>query len=282
MEKSFIFNEVYYKAEDFRNYFSSFIGNGVFPIPSNNLQVIANNNMTVTIKSGKGWINGAIYENTDNFILPITVADGALNRIDRVVLRFDTKERNIHLEIKKGVFSSNPVAQNLQRDTDAYELALADIQVRKGVISINQGDITDLRLNSDFCGLVTGTIKQIDVTTLYNQFTEGFKLKEESFEKQFFEWFIKLKDTLGESAAGNLQNQIDSFNLKNDITGTTQRIIFENDYPKKILHVDKDSSVLRTDEFNFTEDLITETRTLYTGETLIYKYNLNTLEIEVI
>ncbi len=105
MEKSFVFNSVNgdrrYKAEDFREYFASFISNGVFPNPSNNLQVIANNDMTITIKAGKGWINGAIYINTDDYILNIDVADGVLNRIDKVVLRMDTAERKIYSYVKK-------------------------------------------------------------------------------------------------------------------------------------------------------------------------------------
>ena len=31
-----------YKAEDWAEYFASFIGNGVFPVPSTGLQVVAN------------------------------------------------------------------------------------------------------------------------------------------------------------------------------------------------------------------------------------------------
>ena len=62
MEKSSFFNaelkgEVYdreYLAEDYARYFNSFIANGVFPTPTSNLQVIANDNMTVTCKLGQG------------------------------------------------------------------------------------------------------------------------------------------------------------------------------------------------------------------------------------
>ena len=46
MEKSSFFNSVShdrtYKAEDWAEYFASFIGNGVFPVPSTGLQVVAN------------------------------------------------------------------------------------------------------------------------------------------------------------------------------------------------------------------------------------------------
>ncbi|NEZ74245.1 hypothetical protein EXM56_02555 [Clostridium botulinum] len=212
MEKSFVFNSVNgdrrYKAEDFREYFASFISNGVFPNPSNNLQVIANNDMTITIKAGKGWINGAIYINTDDYILNIDVADGVLNRIDKVVLRMDTAERKIYSYVKKGQFASSPTAPTLQRDADAYEIALADVAVNKGAISITQANITDLRLDKNLCGIVHGTVDQIDVTTLFNQYSTRFKIKSEEFEKEFEDWLKTLKDVLGEDTAGNLLNLI--------------------------------------------------------------------------
>ncbi|HBJ2609730.1 TPA: phage tail protein [Clostridium botulinum] len=225
MEKSFVFNSVNgdrrYKAEDFREYFASFISNGVFPNPSNSLQVIANNDMTITIKAGKGWINGAIYINTDDYILNIDVADGVLNRIDRVVLRMDTTERKIYAYVKKGIFASSPTAPMLQRDADAYELGIADIYVRAGVISIIQSNITDLRLSKELCGMVHGTIDQVDTTTIFNQYLEWYKnitgkteqdlqnIKE-NLETDFNIWFADVKNILSGDVAGNLLNLINT------------------------------------------------------------------------
>ena len=91
MERSSFFNaqmqgnsyDRVYLAEDFARYFASFIGNGVFPTPSTNLQVVAiNSNMTIKIKIGKAWINGYFYENTEDLTHVIEVADGLLNRIE--------------------------------------------------------------------------------------------------------------------------------------------------------------------------------------------------------
>lgn len=170
MEKSSFFNaeligEEYdrtYLAEDFAAYFASFIGNGVFPNPSNNLQVISNNDMTIYLNAGKGWINGYMYANTTNLQLNITPADGVLNRIDRVVLRLDFINREVKAHIKKGTFASLPVAPSLQRDADMYELGLADIYIKAGAISITQADITDLRKNDSYCGIVHNLVQQED------------------------------------------------------------------------------------------------------------------------
>lgn len=230
MEKSFVFNSVNgdrkYKAEEFRDYFASFIGNGVFPNPATGLQVIANNNdMTITVKSGKAWINGAIYTNTDDLILKIDIADSVLKRIDRVVLRMDRVERNITCKVKKGTFASNPVPQTLQRDADAYELCIAEIKVDEGAISILQSNITDTRLNSELCGIVTQTVKTIDTTELYRQlqayitehskdFDSWLQYMKTHYEEDFNNWFKTIKDVLDENTAGHLLNLINNkFNL---------------------------------------------------------------------
>ncbi|EQC1536956.1 hypothetical protein [Clostridium botulinum] len=281
MEKSFVFNSVNgdrrYKAEDFREYFASFIGNGVFPNPSTNLQVIANSNMTITIKQGKAWLNGAIYINTDDYILNIDVADGVLNRIDRVVLRMDTAERKIYSYVKKGQFASSPVAPTLQRDADAYELALADVAVNKGAISITQANITDLRLDKNLCGIVHGTVDQIDVTTLFNQYSTRFKIKSEEFEKEFEDWLKTLKDVLGEDTAGNLLNLItkntesinniksdladittDTKRLTNakDITGAINELFTNANNGKKLISDVVGNPLLATDTFQQQNDKI--------------------------
>ena len=160
MIRSSFFNSIAgdrkYNASKFAEYFASFIGNGVFPAPINGLQVIeqAAPNMTVIVKAGKVWIDGYIMINDDDYILPIDPADGLLNRIDRVVARLDTVDREIRLEVKKGTFASNPIAPSLQRDADAYELGIADILVSAGVVSIVTAKITDLRNNGDLCGKV--------------------------------------------------------------------------------------------------------------------------------
>jgi hypothetical protein len=224
LEKSSFFNSVNgdrkYKASDFAEYFNSLLTNGVFPNPNTNLQVLSNNNMTVTLKVGKAWINGYIYFNTDDLILPIEVADGVLNRIDRLVLKMDTVNRNITAKIKKGAFASTPVAPSLQRDADGYELGIADIYIGKGVVSILQANITDLKLNTTYCGIV-GSLIQPDTTAIFNQYQDWFNTKsgqyqtnldamESQFQSDFNTWFASAQNTLNGDIAGNLLTLINA------------------------------------------------------------------------
>ncbi len=197
-----------YKAEFFARYFASFIGNGVFPNPSNNLQVISNNNMVVTVKTGKAWINGFVVFNDGDYNFELEPSDGLLSRIDRIVLRWNKVNRDIELAVKKGDYSDNPSPTNLERTADIFELALADVLVANGVISVTQANITDLRLNSELCGIVHGTVEQVDTTTLFNQYKTWFNETTASELEEFEIWFDSVKDILDENVAGHLLNLI--------------------------------------------------------------------------
>ncbi|MDX8359831.1 phage tail protein [Cytobacillus sp. IB215316] len=201
--KSGIFNSVNgdrrYKAEDFAAYFATFIKDGVFPNPSNGFQVIANGDMTVSLKAGQAWIKGYYITNDSDYNITLDVADGVLNRIDRIGLRLDFLNREILPVVMKGEFASSPVVPALQRDADAYEIALADVLVNNGALSISQSNISDQRFNTDLCGIVAGAVDQIDTTNLFAQYDDEFKA-----------WFETIRDTLSGDVAGNLSNLITS------------------------------------------------------------------------
>lgn len=254
MQKSSFFNSVSgdrtYKAEDWASYFASFIGNGVFPSPSTNLQVVAGAGMAVTVKAGKAWINGYFYVNTDDLTVTLATADGVLKRIDRVVVRWDLTNRTISVAVKSSVPSASPTAPALKRDADAYELCLADITVGAGVTVITGGVITDQRLNTALCGVVAGVVNQIDTTAFNAQLQawfatyQGLSLEEynnltsymgslkllgdgqyaalEAYmtdfktdaAADFNAWFSGLQEVLDENAAGNLLNLITALDAR--------------------------------------------------------------------
>lgn len=180
-----------YLAQHFAAYFASFINNGVFAEHADQLQVMAmaTPQMQVTVRKGQGWINGYWYENTDELYLPIEVADGVLHRIDSIVLKYGTAERNMWCEVKKGVPAvSNPVAPELIRNADYYELQLATVSIPASSINITQSQITDTRLNTEVCGWVTGVVDQIDTTTLFAQFETYFQEFKDFYEFEYSQW----------------------------------------------------------------------------------------------
>lgn len=193
-----------YLAEQFAAYFASFIGNGVFGQSMQKLEVLSQTtpNMSVKVLSGEAWINGWWYRNTEEYTLSIDVADGVLNRIDAIVLRWGNQERDMWLQVIKGTASSNPVAPTIRRDADYYDLQLATISIAKGTVRITQSSISDTRLNNAVCGLVTGVVDQIDTTDLYNQFETYFAEFKNVYEADFDTWTAEQKKAYTDFVTG--------------------------------------------------------------------------------
>ena len=185
-----------YKAEDWAWYFATFIANGIFPKPSDGLQVVAYSGMEIRVNAGYAFINGYAFRNPATLSVTLDTAEGALNRVDRVVVRWDLPQRDMYIAVLKGTPSAKPTATTVTRTTEIWELALADIYVGKGVTRIQTQNITDQRFNSAVCGIVTGTVEEIDASVLTKQFTDFFNtysaavLDEFSVYKQSMEKYL--------------------------------------------------------------------------------------------
>lgn len=206
-----------YNAAAFAHYFSLLVKNGVFPDPSTGLQVKASStpDMHVSVQPGNGWVNGyyLTVPDNDSEVLTLPTANPSLHRIDSVIMGLNYAEREIQLYIRPGVASTNPVAVSLQRDGDVYELELAQILVGAGTASISQANITDMRSNTSRCGIVTGTIDQIDTTDLFAQYNAAFQA-----------WFEDIQGQLSGDVAANLQLQINSLKTGKADTAVTDSL----------------------------------------------------------
>lgn len=200
---------------DFRELFKKYFTNGIFINPSTNFQVLENSGMTLTVKKGWGNINGTFAYSNEDITLNLQSAESN-PRIDRVVLRFNdnVEERKINVYVVKGIASINPTAPALTRSESIYELSLATIYVNSYATNITQSKITDTRLDDSVCGVVAGTIKEADTTTLYTQIQNDLKGFKQNEQEEFIKWFNQIKGQLSTDQAGNLQNQIDEIKPK--------------------------------------------------------------------
>lgn len=186
-----------YTADDFARYFRAFISSGIFMKEPTNLQVLASGDMTVTLKPGKMIIDGYRYENTGDIILNVDPADGVLHRIDRLSITWSKEDRDIHVTLQKGVPSYEPVAPECRRTEEYKDYVVADIYVAAGVISLQQQNITDRRMDSTVCGLAV-PFATIDTTELFTQYQNAVTE------------FLKFADTcIDGTVVGKLQNDID-------------------------------------------------------------------------
>ena len=138
--------------------------------------------MAVTVSDGVGWMSngngdGVVWwndseaANTSKLQLSIDAADGVLNRIDRIIVEWKTTNYVDLPEIKvlKGSVSSTAKAPDLTNNGTVRQISLARITVNAGVTAITASMITDERLDTGVCGLVTDWVS-IDTSMMYSQF----------------------------------------------------------------------------------------------------------------
>src|SRR5690625_1572379 len=161
-EKSYFYDstasdERIYQAADFARFHHQIIGDGVsntLNLPD--LEVSAENNMEVSLGAGYMFANGYLYENSSTMTLKHDIADSSNDRIDRIVIRFDSDpaQRRIYAVIKKGTPAKNPAPPSITRDNYVHEMSVAQVRIIAGKSHIEQSEITDERANDDVCGYI--------------------------------------------------------------------------------------------------------------------------------
>lgn len=140
--------------------------------------------MAVAVSDGTGWLaneseDGIVWWNDteeqtgSKLVLDLGLADGALDRIDRVAVSWQTINYVAlpTITILQGTPASNPVPPALTNNTTLRQISLAQIRVRAGTLSIRDTDITDERLDESVCGLVTDRY-EIDTSMIQQQVSE--------------------------------------------------------------------------------------------------------------
>ena len=178
-----------YNAEQMNNPYHRIVSDGVFAnkdrSPSNDFQVISNNNLTVTVKTGEGIFFGKWAKMDADMLLNIPAPHATYPRIDSVVVRINNNDRVGSVEYISGDPASNPVPPTLaDGSVKIKDYRLANILVEANTSSVSQGKITDTRPSAE-CGFVTHLLEQSDISATYIQ-----------WQSQFDEWFNNLKDTL--------------------------------------------------------------------------------------
>lgn len=159
-----------YSADDLAEVYETFFSNGVFINSDEAMVVKSYINMMLTVGYGKCHINGRIgYIKKEREIVSIEPGSSQ-PRIDTVVLRYDRRlsAREISVEVVKGTPSALPIRPALTRTSSVWELGLCDVLVKANATTISQSNITDTRLETARCGIVT-PFMEIDTTSFYTK-----------------------------------------------------------------------------------------------------------------
>lgn len=98
--------------------------------------------MSVTVRTGKVWIQGHYGETTADKTLPIAPAHATLARKDLVIARADFANNRIELDVLTGTAAASPTDPALTQNTSIWEIALARVDVPATDTAITTSQIT--------------------------------------------------------------------------------------------------------------------------------------------
>lgn len=211
-------NGIMYNAENAETYLCTRTS-GVYSA-DDNFSVQADGTMQVTVNPGLAWIKngdfaGKSVVSTEPVILSFAMADGVLNRKDRIVLRFDVGENATKIVVKQGTPASTAEPKPIERTGTVYELGLYVVDIPAGTLGLSAANITSTMLDESVCGVMRDGVTGIPTAQLQEQAEALMKQVAESVNQweqeqtaEFEEWFEGIKGVLDGDTAGNLLNLI--------------------------------------------------------------------------
>lgn len=234
-------NGITYDATDAETYLSTRTS-GVFD-SDDSFPLTVVGGRSVSIGTGQAWIRNEDFAgksvcSNSAVLLTFDLADGSLNRYDRIVLRFDKVNARTELAIVKGSNASAPTPPAITRTADIYELGLYVVYFAAGSTTISLSDVTDTRSDPSVCGRMSDGVsglnsmqQQIDKITSVSHITlttAGWtqsSLSGTAWEQTVtvfgaradseFDWYLDCRPTEAQydgfsyiSAAEGLENQI--------------------------------------------------------------------------
>ena len=191
-----------YNADQMSEYFNGLITDGVYEDVGDGLQVVPHSGMTVNVSTGRAIVRSKWIENDAALTVDITQAHPTLNRYTAVIIRLDVTNREITITTKDGTAAASPAKPSMTDNVTTKELCLAYVYIKAGATSITAANIQDMR-SSNKCGWVTGIVKQVDTSTLFDQYTAAYEENLanmetwEAYQKAQFEaWFETLTSQL--------------------------------------------------------------------------------------
>ena len=165
-------NNIEYVAED-AELFHSTRTSGVYATNSFDYSLTGTDN-TIVIGTGIAWIKnsefaGKVVAQKQSVSIDLGVPDSIYPRIDSVVIQFNANSNSTDIVVKNGKASSNPLKPDIVRTESVYELHLYHIYRKAGALAVSNSDITDLRLNAEYCGIMADSVTKIDTDAIEMQ-----------------------------------------------------------------------------------------------------------------
>ena len=165
-------NETTYGAEDAAMY-NFAISSGVATGDDFSCSVTGGDNI-VTVSPGIGYINpnrfsGLVVGCREAQEIDLGLPDAVYQRIDVVALQFDVYKNATNIVVKKGTPAVSPAIPPRTTTETVYELYLCSVLRRPAALSVSASDVTDLRMNPEYCGLMANSVTSVDTAAVSRQ-----------------------------------------------------------------------------------------------------------------
>ena len=232
-----------YTAEQMGSLFDGILNDGIYQAIGKAFAVSPGSGMTVNVGTGRAWFQNTWILNDSTLALTVPTADLLLDRIDAVVIEVNKADdvRANSIKIIQGNKSTSPARPTLTRSGTLFQYPLAWISVPAADTSITADQISNNR-GANPTPWVTGPLKTIDATALYNQWAEQFNTWFTGAQKKndtavtnwidehnvtFSQWFNTIQSQLDGNQAAALASRV--IELENKLGDTTSGNIIYDD-----------------------------------------------------
>ncbi len=205
-----------YFADDMNKPYKRIVADGVFATqsgtPATDLQVVAVSGMTIAVKKGEGLFAHKWFEVETDTEITVPSNPDTVERKDGVFVQVNenSNDRAGHIVYKSGMV--DPV-----RRGGITEYRLAIVTVPANASEIRQANIADRRGTAD-CPWVTSLIKQVDTSTLYDQWYDAYQAFYQQEQNRMTEFMRHLTEEL------TVQTDIEELHNTFETTEETEEI----------------------------------------------------------
>ena len=201
-----------YTAENFTDYLSSLICNGILDTYGDCFELTApSKGLKVILGKGKAWLNGHYFINDAKYSIDLSeYQDESLPRYVTIGIVCDVSEgvRDVRIEVVAGTPAENPSVPFIPVDANRTKLTLYSVRLNVGAKSLSEFDWFDYRNDYNLCGYCRCILGKCRVTDMLAQLAE-----------------LNAQIDKYNATIDRLNNKIDTLQLKiDDMTGDIVKV----------------------------------------------------------
>lgn len=159
-----------YTAENFNDYLSSIICNGIQDNYGDCFKLTAaSSGLSVSVGRGKAWINGHYFINDARYSIDLSeYMDESLPRYVGLAIYLDTTEavRSVTLKLFPGTPAESPQLPSIPQDEDHVRLLMYAARLNPGATELSERDWYDYREDRNVCGYCRCILGKCRVTEM--------------------------------------------------------------------------------------------------------------------